>query len=147
MANVTKSIEIEASPEKVFAWMSDIKNANASMKGFTELEQTSKGPLALGSTMHVVGKAGGQVAESDMEAIEFVENKKIVWRTVGASKVKVTGAWTYEPTAKGTKLTYSQDYELPYSILGKLVDKLKVHKGIEENNSKQLEYIKKALKA
>ena len=42
---------------------------------------------------------------------------------------------------------YARAYELPYSILGKLVDKLKVHKGIEENNSKQLEYIKKALEA
>jgi coenzyme Q-binding protein COQ10 len=147
MANVTKSIEIEASPEKVFAWMSDIKNANDSSKGFTELTQTSTGPLALGSTMHVVGKAGGQTVEVDMEATEFVKNKKIVWSTVGASKTKMTSTWTYEPTAKGTKVTYSQEYEVPYSILGKLVDKLKVHKGIEENNSKQLEYIKKALEA
>ena len=147
MTKVTNTIEIEASPEKVFAWMSDIKNANDSMKGFTELEQTSTGPLALGSTVHVVGKAGGQTVEVDMKATEFVENKKIVWSTVGASKTKMTSTWTYEPTAKGTKVTYSQEYEVPYSILGKLVDKLKVHKDIEENNSKQLEYIKKALEA
>ena len=147
MAKVTKSIEIEASPEKVFAWVSDIKNVNESMKGFTELEQTSKGPLALGSTFHAVGKAGGNTVEVDMEAIEFVKNQKVVWRTVGASKTKMTSTWTYEPTAKGTKVIYAQEYEVPYSILGKLVDKLKVHKDIEKNNTTILERMKKAIEA
>ena len=147
MTKITKSIEINASPEKVFAWMSDIKNVNESMKGFTELEQTSKGPLALGSTIHGVGAAGGSNAEMDLEAIEYVKNKKVVWRTVGASKLKMTGTWTYEPTANGTKVTYDEEYELPYSILGKLVDKLKVQKDTEKNNITMLEYMKKAIEA
>ena len=55
--------------------------------------------------------------------------------------------WTGEPTAKGTKLTYEFEYEVPYSILGKLVDKVKVHKDIEKSNTKLLEDIKKALEA
>lgn len=147
MTKITKSIEINASPEKVFAWTSDIKNVNDSMKGFTELKQTSTGPLALGSTFHAVGKAGGSTAEVDMEAIEYVKNKKVVFRTAGAGKLKMTSSWTYEPNANGTKVTYDEEYELPYSILGKLVDKLKVQKDKEKNNTKQLEYMKKAIEA
>ena len=147
MTKITKSIEINASPEKVFAWASEIKNVNDSMKGFTELEQTSKGPLALGSTIHAVGESGGSMAEVDMEAIEYVKNKKVVWRTVGAGKFKMTGSWTYEPTANGTKVTYDEEYELPYSILGKLVDKLKVQKDTEKNNTTMLQYMKKAIEA
>jgi len=50
-------------------------------------------------------------------------------------------------TANGTKMTYSVDYELPYSVLGKLLDKLKVSKDMEKNNTKMLENIKKALEA
>jgi hypothetical protein len=39
------------------------------------------------------------------------------------------------------------DYELPYSVLGKLVDKLRVSKGIDKDNTNLLENIKKALEA
>ena len=77
MGKVTKSIEIEASPEKVFAWISDIKNFNEVIKGNIEMEQTSKGPLGVGTTMHFVGKAGGTQAEGDMEVTEFEKNKKM----------------------------------------------------------------------
>jgi uncharacterized protein YndB with AHSA1/START domain len=148
LGKVTVNIEIEASPEKVFAWTSDIKNLNESLKGsHAEVEQTSKGPVGVGSTMHFVGKAGGAQAELDMEVTEFVKNKKVVTHTIGASKFKGSTTWTYEPTAKGTKLTYEMEYEVPYSILGKLVDKVKFHKDVEKNNTKQLEYMKKAIEA
>jgi carbon monoxide dehydrogenase subunit G len=82
-----------------------------------------------------------------MEVTEFVKNKKMVARTIGASKFKSTLLFTLEPTAKGTKLTYSYDYELPYSVLGKLIDKLKVGKDIEKNIGAMMENIKKALEA
>jgi carbon monoxide dehydrogenase subunit G len=82
-----------------------------------------------------------------MEVTEFVKNKKMVARTIGASKFKATLLITLEPTAKGAKLTYSMDYELPYSVLGKLVDKLKVGKEMEKNLGVANENIKKALEA
>ena len=42
MAKLTKSIEIEASPEKVFAFVNDPKKMNDAMKGWAEGEYTSK---------------------------------------------------------------------------------------------------------
>jgi carbon monoxide dehydrogenase subunit G len=80
-----------------------------------------------------------------MEITEFVKNKKLVSRTIGASKFKGTISFAVEPTAKGTKLTYSMVYELPYSVLGKLVDKLKVGKDMEKNIGAMLENLKRAL--
>jgi hypothetical protein len=76
-----------------------------------------------------------------------VKNKKMSDRTIGASKVKITDSWTFEPTAKGTKLTASMDYEMPYSVLGKVVDKLKVSKDMDKVMGKLLESIKKGLEA
>jgi hypothetical protein len=32
-----------------------------------------------------------------------------------------------------TKVTFLADHELPYSVLGKLIDRLRVHKAFEEN--------------
>ena len=147
MTKVTKSIEIEASPEKVFAFINDMEKMNELSKGFSEGEYTSKGPVGVGTTLHYVGKAGGSQAEFDMEITEFEKNKKISMRTIGASKFKMHGSHTLEPTAKGTKLTNTADYELPYSILGKLIDKLKVSKDIEKRMEKELRDMKKALES
>ena len=147
MAKVTKSIEIEASPEKVFAFINDVKKMNELSKGFSEGEYTSKGPVEVGTTLHYIGKAGGSQAEFDMEITEFEKNKKISMRTIGTSKFKMQGSHILEPTAKGTKLTNTMDYELPYSILGKIVNKLKVSKDIEKRMEKELWDMKKALEA
>ena len=147
MTKMSKSIEIEASPEKVWAFLSDIEKMNQITKGFLEGEINSKGPVGVGTTVHYVGKAGGSQAEFDMEVTEFVKDKKLSHRTIRASKVKMTGTWILEPTGKGTKLTDTYDYELPYSILGKIVDKLRVGKDMEKSTEKELSSIKKALEA
>jgi len=47
VAKVTKSIEIEASPEKVFAFTIDMEKMNEITKGFSEGEYTSKGPVGV----------------------------------------------------------------------------------------------------
>ena len=147
MGKATGSIEIEASPEKVFAFILDSKKLNETTKGNLEMEPTSKEPVGVGSTSHWVATAGGNQQEWDMEITEFVKNKKFTSRTIGASKFKSTILFTLEPTAKGTKMTYYVDYKLPYSVLGKLLDKLKVSKDMEKNNTKMLENIKKAIEA
>ena len=147
MAKLTKSIEIEASPEKVFAFMIDSEKMNEINKGFTEIEYTSKGPVGVGTTMHIVSAVGGAHGEWDMEVTEFVKNEKVVQCTIGAGKFKGSFSWTYEPTAKGTKVTFCMDYKLPYSVLGKLVDKLKVGKDLEKEIGKSQENLKKALEA
>ncbi|MGD0071661.1 MAG: SRPBCC family protein [Candidatus Bathyarchaeia archaeon] len=146
MAKLTKSVEIEASPEKVWAFVNDPKKMNDAMKGWAEGEHTSK-VVGVGATMHYVGVAGGSQAEWDMEVAEFVKDKKVAMRTIGASKFKMTNSWVLEPTTKGTKSTFSMEYEVPYSVLGKLVDKLKVSKDMEKSMSKMLENMKKALEA
>jgi len=147
MTKLTKSIEIEASPEKVFAFINDQEKMNELSKGSSEGEYTSKGPVGVGTTLHYVGKAGGSTAEWDMEITEFVKNKKVSMRTIGASKFKMQGSHILEPTATGTKLTNTMDYELPYSVLGKIVDKLRVSKDIEKMMEKELRDIKKAIEA
>ena len=127
--------------------MLDMEKLNEITKGFQEIEKTSKGPVGVGTTVHIVGKAGVSQMELDAEITEFEKNKKMSRRTIGASKFKMQGSSTLEPTAKGTKLTTTMDYELPYSILGKIVDKLRVSKDMKKSVEKQLTDMKKALEA
>jgi uncharacterized protein YndB with AHSA1/START domain len=143
LGKFTKSIEIEASPERVFTFINDDKKVNEAFKT-VKVETTSAGPLGVGTTRHFVGAAGGKW---DAEVTEFVKNKKIASHTIGKGDMKNTDSWILEPTAKGTKLIVSMDYELPYSLLGKLVDKVRVSRVIEKDIDQMLESVKKALEA
>ena len=145
MTKVTKSIDIPASPETVFALIIDLDKMNKALKGGLKGEYTSKRPVGVGSTSHMVGKVGNIEAETDMEIYEFVKDKKVSMRTIGASKINGDIQWICEPTATGTQLTYILDYEMPYSILGKIIDKLKVSRDIENNMERDLRNVKTAL--
>ncbi len=85
--------------------------------------------------------------EEDMEIADFVKNKKVAVRTIGAIKLKFISTRTLEPAAKETKLTTATDYELPYSISRKIVDKLEVSKDVEKSMEKSHRGLKKALEA
>ena len=147
MTKMTKSIEVAASPEKVFAFLTDIEKLNEIAKGDVEFKQTSKGPWKVGTTIHWISKQSGSHMEADMEVTEFEKNKKATISTVKTSKLKLKQTCTVEPTEKGTKLTYIADYTMPYSILGKIIDKLKVQKDTEKSIDRQLMDAKKALEA
>jgi carbon monoxide dehydrogenase subunit G len=147
VTKLEKSIEIEATPEEAFAFLLDKNKMNEAGKGFSQFEYTSKGPIGVGTTKHVVAGSGKSKTEYDSKIIEFVINEKLVSRTIGASKFKSTESFTLEPTPKGTKVTYSMDYEMPYSVLGKLIDKVSVHKKMEEGISNAMENAKKTLEA
>ncbi len=143
MGKLTKSIEIAASPETVFDFIIDMEKMNKAHEGFTEAQYTSNGPVGVGTTAHFIGTHGGSRTEWNMEITEFEQNKRVSWNSLGPDKL--TMIYTVEPTSNGTKLTHFGEYELPYSVLGKLVDKLKVSKDVEKEVTLQLEKAKKAL--
>ena len=52
------------------------------------------------------------------------------------------GTTTLKPTEEGTEIRFVIDYELPYSILGKIIDKLMVSGEIENSFKKGLVKLK-----
>jgi hypothetical protein len=117
-----------------------VRRFNDASREWMEAKWTSEGPIGVGSIAHFVGKGGGyENLEYDMEVTEFVKNKKMTMRTIGKTKLNATDTMSLEPTTKGTKMTYTVDYKLPYSILGILIGKLRVSKQIEKNDKKFLE--------
>lgn len=147
MGKVTGSIEIEASPEKVFDFVTSEKMNNL-IREFVEGKWTSVGPVGVGSTAHYVGVNEHNIGEEwNAEVTEFAKNKKLIMHLTGTNKHSSdqTNYYVFEPTTKGTKLTISSEYEMPYSILGKLVDWLVVKRMVEKTGTKMLENFKAAL--
>jgi ligand-binding SRPBCC domain-containing protein len=145
MGKVTASIEINASPEKVFAFATDMEKMNDLAKEWTEGKMTSDGPVGLGSTAHYVGVHKYNKGEEwNAEVTEFTRNKSLTMFLKGANKHSndQTNYYAFEPTNKGTKMTITMDYKM-----NKLIDALAAHRMIEKANMETLQKLKKILEA
>ena len=142
MTRVERSIEIKASPEKLWPmiWWDGWTKWYAPFKE-GKVEYTSKEKNKVGATVHVIAELGGIKGEFDAENTEAIENEKVAWRTTGGNFTGF-GVNALSPTKAGTKVTIMMDYELPYSILGKIINKLRFQKALEKNIDTGLDKLK-----
>jgi len=131
MARIEKSVEINASPEKIWPLIQPEKMPEW-YKPFKRVEWTSKEKYKEGSTFRFVAEFSGLKTESDAEMTSVIPNKEGIWRTTSGPYTNIASA-VLRPSGNATIATFSMDYELPYSILGKLIDKLRFHKAIEKS--------------
>jgi ligand-binding SRPBCC domain-containing protein len=143
MGRAIVSAEIESSPEKVFAFATNMGKMNDITKEWAEGKLTSDEPVGLGSTAHFVGMHKHNKGEEwDAVVTEFTKNKSMAMQLRGTTKHSndQTNYYAFEPTRKGTKMTITMDYKI-----NKLLDVLVAHRMIEKENMKVLEKLKKVL--
>jgi uncharacterized membrane protein len=140
LARIEESIEINVSPQRIWPiirwdkvpeWMDIIK----------KVKYTSEETNKIGATAHWVGEAGGIKSEWDTETTEWEPYVRGAWRTTAGTFTGIA-SMTLSPTDLGTKATFMIDYELPYSLLGKIIDKLRVCKAIEKGTIRALKNLK-----
>ena len=144
MGKVTVCIEIEASPAKVFDFVIGDKANELSPEWFRG-EWTSEKPIGIGSTAHYAGLHKYNKGEEwNGEITEFARNKSltIFLRGVNKKSHDQTNHYAFEPTNKGTKVSFTMEYKA-----GKLIDALVVKRMVEEEDTKMLEKLKKAVEA
>ncbi len=144
MGRVKKSIEIKAPLEKVWdmfafdrfpEWMDSVKSV-----AYTSEVRTSEDKYRVGASAHVIAKEG----EFDLEIMENIENEKISSRWRGGRVQSTIVTFTLKPTEAGTEMTYATDYEMPWGVFGKFLDKLfgqREARKIIEKESKKLKSI------
>ena len=147
MTRMEKSIEIMAPPEKVWEmlaldrlteWVPGYKRDLKSVEYTSEI-RTPEDKLRLGASAHGIPKKKG---EFNFEIKESLENQKFTYRLSGSLNVLVTS--TLEPVRQGTKFTYVYDYEMPWGILGKILEKLLIS-DLKKESEGSLENLKSIL--
>jgi uncharacterized membrane protein len=145
LVRIEKSIEIKASPEKVWEMLAFDK-AVEWMEGWKSVEYTSEvrspeDKYKVGTSAHIT-----EHVKYDYEITESLKNEKIVWHSAGSrAKPKMTMSYTLKPTETGTMVTTVFDYTSPFSVLGKIVDKAGGQKIAEKDTEKSLEKLKNIL--
>jgi uncharacterized membrane protein len=142
LTRIEKSIEIDAPPETVWEAMLP-ENMPQWFEPFKEVEWTSENTHQVGSTFRVSSDMADTKSHWDAVMIEVRENEVGEWRTTSGAINGVAKA-SLDRTMSGTKLSMSMDYKMPYSVIGRMLDRIRVHKELErdfEVGLKDLKYI------
>jgi ligand-binding SRPBCC domain-containing protein len=134
MGKIVIETEMEAPIDKVFSFLSDPRNAEKTLpeEADGKIEMLSDGPIGVGTKYRFSGALGGRKINSEAEIVVFEKNRRTVEKQIKGDMKKWEESNTYEVTDKGTKVTLTVDYALPYSVLGKIIDKLVAGKQIKE---------------
>jgi uncharacterized protein YndB with AHSA1/START domain len=108
MARIEESIEIKRPVDKVFAYTTDAKNWSKWQSLIPEAEQTSQGPMNVGTTFKGVSRMMGRSMKWTAITTEYEANKK--WgKNITCGSMAIEEHVTYNPTRGGTTFTILYD--------------------------------------
>ena len=104
MINIEKSVHINKPVAEVFTFVTAFSNDAKWQSDLVRSEQTSPGPLGVGSTGLYVQKFMGQELKSQVEVTEFESPKRMGAKTT-SGPVQYEYLMTFEDMGGGTHLT------------------------------------------
>lgn len=112
MVEITESITIDASREKIFSFVSDYRNDVKWRQGVLGMRQVPDGKTAAGTETFETIKFMGRKMEVKAEVTELIPDSKVSFRTV-AAPMNISGFRKVESMQKDkTSFTYSLNAEL-----------------------------------
>ena len=147
MTTVTVTREIAASPDRVFAAFTDLRNAPARVEGILSLEVLSDGPIGSGTRFRETRKMFGKEATEEMEITFFQPSSSYVVEAESHG-AKYRTEFRFEPAAEMTKVTMEFNAQ-PVTFAAKLMAPLSklMAKQLEKLCSQDLEDLKTYLEA
>jgi carbon monoxide dehydrogenase subunit G len=136
-----KSIHINCTPEKAFAFATDFSNASKWMVGFIESKMLTEGATRVGTQYMFVSKMLGQKMEMKSEVTVWEPPARYEYKTVDAP-ISMHGGFTFTPKDGGTLVTMSGEGE--FSGLFKLAEGM-MKSQMDKQTDETLQALKKAL--
>jgi uncharacterized membrane protein len=104
MIKLEDNIVIHRSPDKVFAFTTDIKNNPKWQSDILEIEPITDGTFGQGSTYRCVNLFMGQRFESETTVLEYIPAQKCSYQ-INAGSINGENSFIYEPVNGSTKFT------------------------------------------
>ena len=119
MATIQSQVQISASPEEVFVYLSDLEK-HPEWSHSMEVKKTSEGQVGVGASYKSKGKNFGITASETVEVTEHRPNERFGWRTTGAMGMKFGWSFEMSPQEGGTLLI--ERFEPPGGLVGSLIN-------------------------
>jgi uncharacterized membrane protein len=118
MNKITKSIEISAPLEQVFAYMSEPTNLPEIWPSLTEVKNFIDDPAE--RSFDYVYKMAGMKFEGHSETLEFEPNERIM--TQSRKGIHSVIVYAFERVEDKTKVTIETEYKIPNRLLSRLAE-------------------------
>ncbi len=143
MPRILKSIDIDASPDKVFSYVTNASTQPDWIKFMKQVDITSGGDLGKGTTDRSVIKLGPRA--QTMEALWTEYDPPRLFARRATSGMEMEGRMTFEPTDDGTQVEWVIGYRPPLGGLGLMVDALFMNRVFQNEVEESLENLKAQL--
>ena len=143
MARIEESVEIKRPADKVFAYTTDAKSWPKWQSTIPEAEQTSQGPVGVGTTFKGTIHMMGLSMKWTAKATEYEPNKKF-GKTITCGSLTNEQHNTYDPIEGGTRFTIV--YNMKIGGLMKLISPMIVS-SMRKEPKKALSNLKGILEA
>jgi uncharacterized membrane protein len=111
MARIEESVEINCPIDKTFAYTTDSGSWSKWNTAIPEAEQTSEGPIGVGSRFEGTARLMGRSMSWTAKATEYEANKKF-GKNIDSGSVLIEQHNTYTPTKEGVKFTIIYDMKV-----------------------------------
>lgn len=125
--------EIKAPLEKVYGDFLDMDNFASSFSGDIQVKKNYQGDPKVGDTFDLSGEISGGRIKSTPKFVELVPNSRIVLEQVSGDFKSFRNTIVLEKTEDGTCVTETWEYKPPYSILGKILDAVRIRKDMKNS--------------
>jgi len=144
---VEKSIEIAASPEKIWPFFIEPEKI---LKWFTLLrkfEYTSDKSSGIDTTFYYEEKSGPQLMKLNFKVTEWVENERIAFIMTSGPLKRDDEVWSIKATTSGSLVMLIMDIEMSWGIIGKIMDTLFVGRMVGQHQKEILANLKTLIEA
>ncbi len=143
MARFEESITINRPVEDVFAYATDIKNWPQWHESIVEAEQTSQGPMGVGTTFRAKAHAEGRTMEFTGTMTDYDPNK-LSGKIMDYGSFVIDDTLMFDPTDGGTRFTMV--YDVKVRGLAKLMSS-RINSGAHEELKQAVSRLKTVLEA
>ncbi len=143
MPSILKSIDIDASPDNVFNYVTNVSTQPDWIKFLKAIDITSGDGQTKGTTDRSVIKLG--VRAQEMEALWTEYDPPRAYARRATSGMEMEGRMTFHPSDDGTHVEWTIGYRPPMGSLGMVVDVLFMNRVFQNEIEESLESLKEQL--
>ena len=121
---VESSVEIVAPPEKVWPYLIEPDKILKWCITFRKFKYTGKQCSGVGTPIYIEEKVSPMpLMKLNFKVTEWVENERLAFSLTSGNLTKgYDQSWTVEAIPSGSSFTFSEDFKMPFGVIGKLME-------------------------
>jgi uncharacterized protein YndB with AHSA1/START domain len=127
---IERSIEIAAPPEKIWPFLIEPEKIMQWFNLLQKFEYTGDKHSGVGTTFYYEEKSFGKLSKFNYMVTEWVENEKLAFSMTSGDAKKDEQVWSIEAVPSGSRFTISEEFEMPWGVIGKIIGALFAGRGI-----------------